>query len=112
MNAGITAEGEIAMTTHEAEGITLQAASADSSDSNASTKPNTAPRKPRVAPKKAKSGEKATTAQKRAKNQKKAKPEKPAKTTEGAREGSKAAKILELLKRPDGVSHSLFSLEG
>ena len=49
---------------------------------------DTAPQAPTVAPKKAKSGKRATAA------------EKPAK----ARVGSKTAQILELLKRPSGVT--------
>jgi hypothetical protein len=48
-----------------------------------------------VAPAKPKSGKKATPAKKAPKSAKKAK---------GARDGSKAAKILDLLKRPGGVT--------
>jgi len=51
-----------------------------------------------VAPKKAKSGKKATPAKKAPKGAKKAKAAKP------VREGSKTDRILELLKRPGGVS--------
>ena len=47
------------------------------------------------APKKAKSGKKATSAKKAPRREKK---------TEGARDGSKAAKVLELLKRPGGAT--------
>ena len=57
-----------------------------------------APRKPRVAPSKPKSGKKASAAQRRAKSQK------AAKSDAGAREGTKAAKVLDLLRRPDGAS--------
>ena len=48
-----------------------------------------------VASKKAKPGKKATPAKKAPKSQKKA---------SGARDGSKTARILDLLKRPDGVT--------
>ena len=58
-------------------------------------------RKPRVAPAKAQSGPKASTAKKRAKKPKAAK---QAKTGDGAREGSKAGKVLDLLKRPNGTT--------
>ena len=64
------------------------------------TKANVAPRKPRVAPSKPKSRKKATTAKKRAKAPKVAKRAKSA----GAREGSKTAKVLGLLRRPDGAT--------
>jgi hypothetical protein len=59
---------------------------------------NVAPRKPRVAPGQKKSGKKATTAQKRPKSQK------SAKSGVGARDGSKAAKVLDLLRRTGGAS--------
>jgi hypothetical protein len=54
-----------------------------------------------VAPAKGKSGKKASVAKKAHKGPKGAK---PAKQADGAREGSKASKILDLLKRPGGVS--------
>jgi hypothetical protein len=60
-----------------------------------------APRQRRVAPGKPRSGKKASSAERRPKSQKAAKQAKPA---AGAREGSKAAKILSLLRRPDGAS--------
>ena len=66
----------------------------------ANTKPKTAPRKPRVAPGKAKSAKKASPTSGRANSQKAAKRAKPA----GAREGSKAAKVLDLLKRAKGAT--------
>ena len=59
------------------------------------------PRKRRVAPGKPRSGKKASSAAQRPKNQKAAKQAKPA---AGAREGSKAAKLLGLLRRRDGAS--------
>ena len=66
----------------------------------APTKANVAPRKPRVAPSKPKSAKKATPAQRRAKGHKVANRAK----TAGAREGSKTAKVLDLLKRPGGAN--------
>jgi hypothetical protein len=62
---------------------------------------NVAPRKRRVAPAKPRSAKKASSAERRPKSQKAAKQGKPA---AGAREGSKAAKVLGLLRRPDGAS--------
>ena len=58
-------------------------------------------RKPRVAASKPKSGKKATPAKKAPKG---AKAAKTAKKEAGAREGTKAAKVLVLLKRPNGVT--------
>ena len=58
-----------------------------------------APHKRRVAPGKPRSGKKANSAERRPKSQKAAKQAKPA-----AREGSKAAKVLGLLRRPNGAS--------
>jgi hypothetical protein len=52
-------------------------------------------------PEKPKSGKKASSAGRRPKSQKAAKQAKPAAV---AREGSKAAKVLDLLRRPDGAS--------
>jgi len=54
-----------------------------------------------VAPKKDQSGKKATSAKKAPKTPKSAKGDKK---SGAARDGSKAAKILELLKRPDGAT--------
>jgi hypothetical protein len=90
----ITAQGEFTMTTPNTEEQALQVAPAREPEA---TKMHTAPRKPRVGPSKGKSGKKATSAQKRAV---KPKGTKPAKAAEGTRAGSKAAKVLDLLKRP------------
>ena len=60
-----------------------------------------APPKRRVAPGKPRSGKKAIPSRKRPKSQKAAGQAKPA---TGAREGSKAAKVLGLLRRPDSAS--------
>ncbi len=64
-----------------------------------------APRRAPVAPAKAKSGKKASPAKKAPKGRTKAKAAKPeAAKPEVAREGSKTARILDLLKRPGGVT--------
>ena len=86
------------MTTPNTEEQALQVAPAREPEA---TKMHTAPRKPRVGPSKGKSGKKATSAQKRAV---KPKGTKPAKAAEGTRAGSKAAKVLDLLKRPSGAT--------
>jgi hypothetical protein len=61
----------------------------------ATKKARVAPRSAHVAPKKGKSGKKSTPAKKAPKGGKKA---------GAAREGSKAEKILDLLKRPEGAT--------
>ncbi len=68
----------------------------------ASKKAARAPRRAPVAPAKGKAGKKATPAKKAPRGAKKAKGAKAAKPD--ARDGSKTARILELLKRPGGVS--------
>ncbi len=65
-----------------------------SEEQKATPKASTAKRARNVAPKKAKSGKKASPAKKAPKSAKAA----------GTRHGSKAAKVLELLKRPGGVT--------
>ena len=67
----------------------------------ATKRAHVAPHKRRVAPGKPRSGKKASSAERRPKSQKAAKQAKPA---AGAREGSKAARVLGLLRRPDGAS--------
>ena len=69
--------------------------------SKATKRADVAPHKRRVAPGKPRSGKKASSAERRPKSQKAAKQAKPAAS---AREGSKAAKVLGLLRRPDGAS--------
>ena len=86
--------------TSNTEEQTRTEASAPARAPEVPTKANVAPRKPRVAPSKPKSRKKATTAKKRAKAPKVAKRAKSA----GAREGSKTAKVLGLLRRPDGAT--------
>ena len=66
----------------------------------AKRKATRAPRRAPVAPAKAKAGKRASPAKKTTKARTKAKTAKP----ESAREGSKTARILELLKRPGGVT--------
>lgn len=88
------------MITDETENATIQAAA---EQPKPATKATAAPRKPRVAPSKAKSGKKATSGKKAGKTGKPAKKggkTKPA----GAREGSKTEQVLDLLKRPGGVT--------
>jgi hypothetical protein len=62
-------------------------------------KARVAPRRAPVAPAKGKSGKKTSPAKKAPKGRTKAKPAKPE-----ARDGSKTARILDLLKRPGGVT--------
>jgi len=78
-------------TTEEAE--TAQAATA--AEPKPTKKANVGKRARHVAPKKAKSGKKASPAKKAPKGAKKA---------TGARDGSKTATILEMLKRPGGAT--------
>ena len=68
---------------------------------HATKRAHVTPRKRRVAPGKPGSGKKASSAERRPKSQKAAKQANPA---ADAREGSKAAKVLGLLRRPDGAS--------
>ena len=70
-------------------------ATATGAQPKAAKKARVAPRRAHVAPKKGKSGKKATPAKKAPRGGKKA---------GGARDGSKAAKILDLLKRPEGAT--------
>ena len=76
-------------------------AEAAAEELKATRKPTGGARKPRVAPGKGTSGKKAS---KRAKGPKKPKGAKAAKSSDGAREGSKAAKVMDLLKRPGGAT--------
>jgi hypothetical protein len=92
--AVITAKGEIKMTELIAETAAAQAP-AGSEQPKANKKARVAPRGAHVAPKKGKSGKKANPAKKAPKSAKKA---------ASARDGSKTAKVLDLLKRPDGAT--------
>jgi hypothetical protein len=76
------------------------AAPQPASQPKGTTKAKRAPRRAPVAPKKGKATKKATPAKKAPKARTKAK----GADAKGAREGSKAAKILDLLKRPGGAT--------
>ena len=88
-------------TTPNAEEQAITPAAATVQPPKATKRANVTPRTRRVAPGKPRSGKKASSAERRPKSQKAAKQAKPA---AGAREGSKAAKVLGLLRRPDGAS--------
>ena len=88
------------MTSNAEEQATTPAA-AMVQPSKATKRANVAPHKRRVAPGKPRPGKKASSAEQRPKSHKAAK---QAKRAAGAREGSKAAKVLGLLRQPDGAS--------
>jgi hypothetical protein len=90
----ITAKGEIKMTELTVETAATPKA-ASSEQPNANQKARVAPRSAHVAPKKGKSAKKASPAKKA---------HKAAKKAAGARDGSKTATVLELLKRAGGVT--------
>jgi len=83
------------MTSMIAEETATSPAQAAGEQPKATKKANRAPQRADVAKKKGKSAKKATPAKKAPKVAKKAKP---------AREGSKTNKVLDLLKRPGGVT--------
>jgi hypothetical protein len=93
----ITAKGEITMTELIAETAATQSP-ATSEPPKAKKKTRVAQRGAHVATKKGKSPKKASPAKKEPKAPK------GAKKAAGARDGSKTAKVLELLKRPGGVT--------
>jgi len=99
LTAALSCTRRFAVTSNTEE-QTKTEASASSRAPEVPTKANVAPRKHRVAPSKPKSGKKAIPAKKRAKVPKVANRAKSA----GAREGSKTAKVLGLLRRPDGAT--------
>jgi len=90
--AVITAKGENSMTSTPETG-TAPAPAAE--EPKATKKASRAPLRAHVAPKKAKSAKKATPAKKAPKGAKKG---------TGARDGSKTAKVLDLLRRPGGAT--------
>src|SRR5215469_14319824 len=100
LNPASCRTGESTMTSNNEEPSSTPTA-AVAQQEKATQRAHVTPRKPRVAPGKRKSEKKASTAHGRPKSQKAAK---RAKSGAGARTGSKAAKVLELLKRPDGAS--------
>jgi len=93
VTAVITAKGETIMTS--ATEPTETAPATANTGPKANKKAHPGARRANVAPAKAKSGKKASPAKKAPKSAKKA---------AGARDGSKTSKVLELLKRPGGVS--------
>jgi hypothetical protein len=94
VTAEMTAKRRIRMTSIAEETDTGQTTTA-AAQPKAIKKARVAPRRAHVAPKKAKAGRKSSSAKKAPKGGKKA---------GTARDGSKAAKILDLLKRPDGAT--------
>jgi hypothetical protein len=107
LTAVITAEGESKMTTSIPEETGTAPATAAGDKPKPNKKATGAPRRAPAAPAKAKSGKKATPAKKAPKGRTKAKAPKPdakAAKPEVAREGSKTARILDLLKQPGGVT--------
>jgi hypothetical protein len=96
--AVITAKGEPNMNGIPEE-TTRTGQIAPAEEPKAAKKPRSAAHRPHVAPTKAKSGKKASPAKKANKGRKLAKS--PKKAT-GARQGSKTAKVLDLLRRSGG----------
>jgi hypothetical protein len=84
------------MTTSQTQTQTTMATASAAQEPETAPKIKRAPPKPRTAPVKAKSAKKAPPKKRR----RKAKPVRP---TAGSRKGSKTAKVLELLKRPQGA---------
>jgi hypothetical protein len=90
----ITAKGDNMNTSIAEETATVQG-TATGDQPKPNKKASVARQRPHVPPKKAKSAKKASSPKKAPKGQKKAK---------SARDGSKTAKVLDLLKRPGGVT--------
>jgi membrane protein involved in colicin uptake len=99
VTAVINRQGALKMITSTTEETGAAPATAEAETPKPNKKASVAKRARHVAPAKAKAGKKATPAKKAPKSAKKAKATKPE-----ARDGSKTAKILDLLKRPGGVS--------
>jgi hypothetical protein len=102
VTAVITAKGDNMTSNTDIE----TAPAATTEEPKATKKAQVRARGAHVAPKKAKSGKKAAPAKKAPKTAQKAKAARAAKGSKekGAREGSKTQTILELLKRPGGVT--------
>jgi hypothetical protein len=98
--ANITAQEKLKMTTLIPEENGTHADTASNKKPNTNKKPRVAPRRAKVAPVKPKSARKGTLAKKAPKTR--TKPE--VAESPVARDGSKTAKILDLLKRPGGAS--------
>jgi hypothetical protein len=99
VTAVINRQRRIEMTTLTTEEAGTAAATAAGDKPKATKKTRAGGRRAHVAPATAKSGKKASPAKKAPKGAKKAKAAKPE-----ARDGSKTAQILDLLKRPGGVT--------
>ena len=97
LTAVINRGGESTMTTEDEESTE---ATATAKEPEAPKKARVAPRRAHVASSKTKSGQKPTSAKKGTKAPKKAKPAK----ADGVREGSKTAKVVDMLKRPGGAT--------
>jgi hypothetical protein len=94
--AVITAQGESKMTTLTTE----ETGTVPAAQPKLNKKASSAPRRAQVAPGKAKAGNKAAPAKKAPTGRTKPNAVKP----KGARDGSKTTKILDLLRRPAGVT--------
>jgi hypothetical protein len=101
VTAAIAAEGECEMTTLTTEEQTTLAATGTAQEPKATTKAKAARHTRHVAPSKGKAGKKASSPKRSAKG---AQGAKLAKTEARTREGSKTAKILDLLKRAGGAT--------
>jgi Protein of unknown function (DUF3489) len=99
LTAVINRKGELRMTSMIAEETGTAAATAASDKPKPTKKASAGARGAHVAPKQGKAGKKVAPAKKARKGPKKGEAAKPA-----ARDGSKTAQILELLKRPGGVT--------
>jgi hypothetical protein len=88
------------MTTLISEEKGTPAITATSKKPKAEKKARVAPRRPHIAPAKAKSPRKATAAKKASKGR----PEPQVAKSKATRDGSKTAKMLDLLKRPGGAT--------
>ena len=100
MTANITAKEKLKMTTLIPEEDGTHAPTASNKKPKINKKPRVAPRRANVAPAKAESARKAKPAKKASTGR--TKPE--VAKVKGARDGSKTAKILDLLKRPGGAT--------
>jgi len=96
----ITAKGETTMIAILAEETGTAQATATGAQPKPNKKARVAPRSAHVAPKKGKAAKKASPAKKAPKGGKKA----GAKKAVVARDGSKTAKVVDLLKRPNGAT--------
>jgi hypothetical protein len=97
VTAVITAPGDYKMTTSTTKQTETAGAIGESAQPKATKKARVPARSAHVAPAKGKAGKKATPPKKAAKAPKAAK-------AKGARQGSKTAQVLELIKRPGGAT--------